>query len=186
VSSNIGTSRIFDALGGDHLARTLQRFHFASAPARIVSGTFEGVNVAIGEGLTATPLEVIAAYGALAGDGIYHAPTSDRGGSPGERVISSETARAVMALLETAMADPAATGKAARVPGVRVAGKTGTAEWTAPDGRKRTYASFVGVADLPTGRVVALVGIEAARDDMSGGSAAAPVFARLVGHLLAK
>ncbi len=69
---------------------------------------------------------------------------------------------------------------AVRVDGIHVAGKTGTSERTAPDGRDLRYASFIGVADLPARRIVALVGIDGSRDDLSGGKAAAPVFARLV------
>jgi beta-lactamase regulating signal transducer with metallopeptidase domain len=191
VSSNIGTARIFDALGGDNLALWLQRFHFGDAPnvpgattgafpQHIETASFEGAAVAIGMGLTATPLQMVSAYGVLAGDGVYHAPTLDRGGSTAERIVSSETASSVMSLLEMAVADETATGKAARVEGVYVAGKTGTSEWTAPDGRDRAYASFIGVADLPSRRIVALVGIEAARDDLYGGNSAAPAFARLV------
>jgi beta-lactamase regulating signal transducer with metallopeptidase domain len=197
VSSNIGTSRIFDALGGEQLAVWLRRFHFGETPSLpsattgafatpIVTGTFEGAAVAMGVRITATPFQMIAAYGAIANDGVYHAPTLARGGSPAERLLSSETAKAVMAMLETAVVDKAATGKAARVDGTRVAGKTGTSEWTAPDGRRRTYASFIGVADLPSRRIVALVGIEGSRDDLSGGKAAAPVFARLVKRIRAK
>ncbi len=139
--------------------------------------------VAIGEGMTATPLQMIAAYGAIADDGVYHAPTFDRGGSTPERLVSSETASSVMALLETVVVDEAGTGTAARVDGVHVAGKTGTAQWTAPDGRERTYASFIGIADLPSRRIVALVGIAAPRDDLYGGNSAAPAFARLVKHI---
>jgi beta-lactamase regulating signal transducer with metallopeptidase domain len=195
VSSNIGTSRIFDALGGDNLALWLHRFHFGEAPgsrgaapgavpAQIATGSFEGAVLAIGEGLTATPLQMVGAYGAFANDGVYHAPTLDRGGSRGERLVSSETARSVMALLETVVTDETGTGTAARVDGVHVAGKTGTAEWTAPDGRERTYASFIGIADLPSRRIVVLVGIETPpRDGLYGGNAAAPAFARVVKHL---
>jgi cell division protein FtsI/penicillin-binding protein 2 len=50
----------------------------------------------------------------------------------------------------------------------------------------RTYASFIGVADFPARRIVVLVGIVAARGDLTGGKAAAPVFARLVTRMLAK
>jgi membrane carboxypeptidase/penicillin-binding protein len=195
VSSNIGTSHIFDALGGDNLGLWLHRFHFGESvgvpgsatgalPAHVATGSVEGAMLATGEGLTATPLQMVAAYGAIADDGVYHAPTLDRGGSAAERLFSSGTAKSVMALLETAVVDETATGKAARVVGVHVAGKTGTSEWTAPDGRDRTYASFIGVADLPSHHIVALVGIEApSRDGLSGGEAAAPVFARLVKRL---
>ncbi len=193
VSSNIGMSRVFDALGGDDLGLWLHRFHFGEAlpgaatgafPAHILSGSFEGAAIAIGSRLTATPLQMIAAYGAIAGDGVYHAPTLDRGGSSAERVFSSETARSVMALLETAVVDETATGKAARVDGIRVGGKTGTSQWTAADGHDWTYASFIGVADLPSRRIVALVGVQGTtRDNLWGGKAAAPVFARLVRRL---
>ena len=192
VSSNIGTSHIFDALGGDRFALWLHRFHFGEAPgvpgaatgalpAHIVTGSFEGAMLATGAGgMSATPLQMIAAYGALADDGVYHAPTLDRGGSTAQRILSPETASSVMALLETVVSDEEGTGKGARVDGVRVAGKTGTADWTSPDGHDWTYASFIGIADLPSRRIVALVGIVASGDDLSGPKAAAPAFARLV------
>jgi cell division protein FtsI (penicillin-binding protein 3) len=191
VSSNVGTSHIFDALGGDNLGAWLHRFHFGEAPAlagattgafpaRIETGSLQGAMIATGEGVTATPLQMIAAYGAFAADGVYRSPTLDRGGSPAERLLSPETARSVLSLLETAVVDATATGQAARVDGVHVAGKTGTSQWTGTDGHERTYASFIGVADLPSRRLVALVGVQASRDDMSGGEAAAPVFARLM------
>jgi cell division protein FtsI (penicillin-binding protein 3) len=190
VSSNIGTSHIFDALGGDNLALFMRRFHFGEAlgipgaatgavPAHIVTGTFEGAMVATGGGdMTATPMQMLAAFGAIADDGVYHPPTLDRGGSTAERIFSSETARSVMALLDAVVLDEKGTGVKARVDGVHVGGKTGTTDWTAPDGRDLTYASFIGVADLPSRRIVALVGIVAR--DMSGPDAAAPAFARLV------
>jgi beta-lactamase regulating signal transducer with metallopeptidase domain len=189
VSSNIGVSHVFDALGGDNLTQWLHRFHFGEAPgipgaatgaypAHIVSGSLNGAVVAIGEGLTATPLQMIAAYGAIADDGVYHTPTLDRGASTGERLFSSETASSVMALLQAVVLDEQGTGVQARVDGVHIAGKTGTAIDTAPDGREWTYASFIGIADLPSRRIVALVGI--AGSEGSGPGQAAPAFARLV------
>ncbi len=196
VSSNIGASRIFDALGGANLESWLHRFHFGdpssvpgapvgAVPTHLADGSYEGAAAANGIGITATPLEVIAAYGAIAGDGVYHAPTLDRGGSPAERILSPGTASAVMTMLETAVVDDTATGGAARVDGIRVAGKTGTAQWSAADGHDRTYASFVGVADLPSKRLVMLVGIQLSRADLSGGKTAAPAFAHLVTRLRA-
>ncbi|MBL0215383.1 MAG: hypothetical protein IPQ07_16045 [Myxococcales bacterium] len=193
VSSNIGASRIFDALGGANLASWLRRFHFGdpssvpgaavgAVPAQLADRSYEGAAAANGIGMTATPLEVIAAYGAIAGDGVYHAPTFDRGGSTPERILSSETASAVMTMLETAVVDETATGGAARVAGIHVAGKTGTAKFRGADGHDQTYASFVGVADLPSRRLVMLVGLQL-RTDLSGGKTAAPAFARLVTRL---
>ncbi len=187
VSSNTGASKIFDALGGEDYLTTLQRFHFGAGPgalpARVATGSYEGAELAIGDSMTATPLQMVAAYGALAADGVYHAPTLEHGAVPGERLVSSETAAAVLALLETAVSDEAATGRAARVDGAHVAGKTGTAGWI-EGGRAVTYASFIGIADLPERRVVILVGVVAPREDMSGGKVAAPAFARIVSRVL--
>jgi cell division protein FtsI/penicillin-binding protein 2 len=103
-----------------------------------------------------------------------------------------------MAMLATVVEDDSGTGKLARVEGAHVAGKTGTAGWTTPDGREHLYASFVGVADVSGRRIVALVGVETLRTDVNGGtttlqvpygaqpsgpSTAAPAFARLVMRL---
>ncbi len=182
VSSNIGTSHIFDALGGDKLATYLTRFHFDAPPA-MATGSREGAEVAMGEATAATPLQMAAAYAALASDGVYHAPTTSHTASPGESLVSPATARQVMAMLDTAVTDPSATGKRAHVDGVHVAGKTGTADLGTTDGHAHTYASFIGIADLPGRRVVALVGIETQRGNISGGSSAAPAFAKLIERL---
>jgi beta-lactamase regulating signal transducer with metallopeptidase domain len=194
VSSNIGVSRIFDALGGSRLGDWLERFHFGQAvalpgaasglvPASITTGTLQGAEVASGEGMTATPLQIAAAYAALSNDGVYHAPSLAGPAAPAERLVSSATAQEIMSMLKVVVDDEWGTGTRARVEGAHVAGKTGTAVWTTPDGHKHTYASFVGVADVTGRRIVALVGVETLREDVSGGQAAAPAFAHLVSQL---
>ena len=193
-SSNVGISRVFDALGGERLGDWLGRFHFGHAlalpgaasgvvPATITTGTLQGAEVAYGEAMTATPLQVAAAYAAFANDGVYHAPTVGGAAAPAERLVSSATAQEVMAMLRVVVNDESGTGTLARVEGANVAGKTGTAEWSGPDGHKHVYASFVGVADVPGRRIVALVGVETLRDDVYGGQTAAPAFAHLVSRL---
>jgi beta-lactamase regulating signal transducer with metallopeptidase domain len=195
VSSNIGFSHVFDAIGGERFGTWLGRFHFGQAlaldgaasgsvPATITTGTAKGAMVATGgNGVTATPLQIAAAYAALANDGVYHAPTLDKSVSPAERLVSEATARQVVAMLSVVVMDDGGTGTLARVEGVHIAGKTGTAAWTAPDGHDDTYASFVGIADVGGRRLVALVGVETRKEDASGGSLAAPVFSRLVTRL---
>jgi cell division protein FtsI (penicillin-binding protein 3) len=90
-----------------------------------------------------------------------------------------------MAMLEGAVQGEPATGKAAKVDGVRVAGKTGTAEWTTPDDdKKHIYSSFVGILPADAPRYVILVGVEAPRDDAPGGKVAAPAFARIATRAL--
>jgi beta-lactamase regulating signal transducer with metallopeptidase domain len=196
VSTNVGFSKVFDRLGGDRLGHWLRRFHFGAAPAlpgaaagtlpaRIEDQSFEGACVAIGEGrMTATPLQLVAAYAVLANDGIYLAPTlTRRSPAPGEPLLKPSTAGAVVAMLEEAVNSEHATGKAARIAGVRVAGKTGTAAWL-PDGSEGTYSSFVGIVPAEHPRFVILVGVESPRGNESGGKVAAPAFARLASRAL--
>jgi cell division protein FtsI (penicillin-binding protein 3) len=90
----------------------------------------------------------------------------------------------VIAMLEETVAGDPATGKLARVAGVRVAGKTGTGEFSSPGGDDSVYASFVGIVPAEHPRFVILVGLESPRGGASGGTAAAPVFARIAARAL--
>ena len=183
VSSNVGLAKIFDKLGPAKLATWTKRFHLASAPATLDATT--GPAVAIGAKLSSTPLEMAAAFAALANAGVYHAPTFGSDRDAGERVVRADTAASVLGLLEGVTGDQG-TGKAARVAGVRVAGKTGTA----PLGQNPTghdyYSSFVGTAPLDHPRYVVFVGAETPRDGGTGGQVAAPVFGRVMTRLLAR
>jgi beta-lactamase regulating signal transducer with metallopeptidase domain len=189
VSSNVGAAKVGETLGADRAARWLRRFHFGEPPGRLPDSvdpsTFEGAVVVIGEGMSASPMQIAAGYAALAAGGVYRAP----GGAPsgGERVISTETARTIVGLLTEVVEGAHGTGGAARIPGVRVAGKTGTADRPAApgDAAEQVYASFVGMAPADAPRFVVLVGLETARDGASGGTVAAPVFARIAARALA-
>jgi cell division protein FtsI (penicillin-binding protein 3) len=199
VSSNIGLGKIYDRLGGERLLRWLGAFHFGTAPAdgaasgsmpdRVDDRAAQGVVLAIGQGLTASPLQIAAGYGALANGGFYVAPTLTRrtGEVPRERVVSPETAQAVVAMLEGVVSRDQATGTRARVDGQRVAGKTGTATLVLDDGSDGRYSSFVGFVPSTSPRFVILVGIEQPQgEDVSGGTVAAPVFSRVATRALAR
>jgi beta-lactamase regulating signal transducer with metallopeptidase domain len=192
VSTNVGFSKVFDRLGGARLERWLRAFHFGAAPpiegatagtmpARIEDKTYDGAVVAIGESIAASPLQVAAAYAAIANGGAYIAPTLTRRAesAPREQIMKPETARLVVEMLEGAVNSEKATGKRARVDGVRVAGKTGTAGYTKPNGDDGVYVSFVGFFPAAAPRFVVLVGLEQPKDEATGASAAAPVFARV-------
>jgi cell division protein FtsI/penicillin-binding protein 2 len=190
VSSNVGVTRILDGVGGERFLATARRFHFGARPAGPLPGSleassFQGALAAIGEGgVVASPAQIAAAYAAIAAGGVYHAP-SRRDASAGERVVSAETASAVLDLLDGAVNGEHATGANARVEGVRVAGKTGTAD-VVRDGSPHTYASFVGVAPREAPRFVILVSAEIAApaEQAYGGKVAAPVFARILRRAL--
>lgn len=163
TSNNPGFTRIFERVGGERLGRTLRRFHFATPPQLDASD-------AIGGTMTATPRQVALAYASLA--------------NGGDGIVSTRTAARVTSMLEGVVALDQGTGKKARVEGTRVAGKTGSSEWTTPDAgaaSKHTYASFVGYAPADRPSVVIYVGIESpSGPNPWGGEVAAPVFARLL------
>ncbi len=174
-SNNTGFAQIFDRLGGARLDRALRRFHFAPPPAlaSAPAGDWDGGLVAIGVAMSATPRQVAHAYAALA-DG-------------GDGIVTTSTAARLTALLEGVVASEHGTGKKARIAGARVAGKTGTSEWTAADGTKTTYASFVGYVPAERPRYVVFVGVESpSGEDAYGGNVAAPVFARVASRALAR
>jgi cell division protein FtsI (penicillin-binding protein 3) len=110
--------------------------------------------------------------------------TRRHGPAPRETILKAETARAVTTILENALGSEHSTGTRARVAGVRVAGKTGTASWELPGGREGVYASFVGFAPVEAPRFVVLVGVEQPREDGGGPTVAAPAFARVTTRLL--
>jgi beta-lactamase regulating signal transducer with metallopeptidase domain len=191
VSSNVGMVRVFGKLGGAKTATWLARLGFANAP-KTIEDTTRGAAYAIGASMTATPLEVAGAYAMLANGGTYHAPTFAARKDQAPRVLSRQTAKTVLEMLESVTTSDRGTGKAARIEGVRVAGKTGTAHVRkSKDGAdyyasSEYYASFVGTAPLESPRYVIFVGAETARDGGTGGKLAAPVFARIMKRLLAR
>jgi cell division protein FtsI (penicillin-binding protein 3) len=182
---------MYDRLGGERLGHWLRAFHFGTAPGwlpeRIADRSAAGAILAIGEKMTASPLQVAAAYGALANGGVYVPPTLTRrtGEIPREAILRPETAHAVVAMLEGVVSREDATGTRARVVGQRVAGKTGTAAWALPDGSDRYYASFVGFVPSNSPRYVILVGLEEPQGEHAGGVVAAPVFSRVATRALA-
>jgi beta-lactamase regulating signal transducer with metallopeptidase domain len=206
-SSNIGAGHIYqDELGWDRLRSWLSRFQFGERPAVQLSGVeageiptaegsaFRGVMAASGVGLQASPIQVAAAYAALANGGVYHAPTLARRVRDGEgrtlweqeaegqRLVSERTARTVVDMLESAVQGDG-TGRNARVEGLSIAGKTGTMQIGDEDGdgELEFYASFVGIVQPEDPQMVLLLGVEGVEGEgATGGQLAAPAFARIV------
>ena len=209
LSSNIGAIRIAQMAGGEALEDYLLRFHFGSrtgvalpheeaglVPARADWSGTSVATLAIGQGITMTPLQLAAAYGAIANGGEWVTPqivraTVDPDGrhrpmaAPDrQRIIAPETASELRRMLGAVVSD--GTGKRAAVPGFDVGGKTGTA-WKVQadgsygsDGNRDYVATFAGMVPVVDPRLVIVVVIdEPARSTYTGGDAAAPVFAAI-------
>ncbi|WP_053658087.1 penicillin-binding protein 2 [Micromonospora sp. NRRL B-16802] len=193
-SSNVGTITIADRLGPDRLIDYQKRFGLGQPTREGLPGEASGRllpadewsessrgSVPIGHSVDATPLQMAAAYAAIANDGTYVQPhlvkeTIDPDGkrTPGptpvtRSVLSPQNAAALRTMLEAVTTVDGATGVTAAVPGYRVAGKTGTG-WRLVDGKKQPgeVSSFIGMAPAEKPRYVIAVFVYAP----SGGGAA--------------
>lgn len=164
----------------------------------------EKFTVAYGYGLATTALQIVAGVNTVANGGNYVAPrlvraTIDKSGkkveakpSQSRQVITKETASEMTSMLREAVCT--GTAELAQVKGMQVAGKTGTG-YKAQDngtyatdvGARKYFASFVGYFPAEAPRITVFVSIDepnASSRDRFGGTAAAPVFARLVPSIM--
>ncbi len=213
VSSNIGATKIGQRLGAKRYAQTLRDFGLGVSTGVDLAGEQAGVvrpvaswrtidlaTASFGQGVAVTPLQLSAAFAALANGGLLMRPYLVKRvlGENGDmllenrptvvrRVVSEATANEVTKMLERVLT-PKGTGNLASIPGVRVAGKTGTAQKVdlVRGGYARgLIASFVGYFPLENPRIVMLVIIDEPQTTVWGGTAAAPVF-RAIGMAIAE
>lgn len=216
-SSNIGTIQWAEQLGDQGLYSTLTNFGFgAKSTLRFPyeengllreADTWSGTSlpsIAIGQGIAATPLQVIQSFNIIANGGVYVPPKLVMGTSapngelreppyePSRRIIEERTAERLTTMLESVV--EAGTGRAAAIPGYLSAGKTGTSWKPQPgggyqdeDGQFHYVATFGGFLPADDPAVSILVVIDEPRgyeSEISGGKAAAPLFAKLSRYAL--
>ncbi len=192
-SSNVGAVQVSMRLDREMLWNTLSHI----GAGRLTSSGYPGesagmlppykgwrpisqATMAFGYGLSMTPLQLAQAYGVLAGDGLYRPVSLIRVERPpiARRVVSPETARSVVTMLEQVVSEEG-TGLKATVLGYRVAGKTGTARKVAAGGYAddRHTAVFAGITPVTAPRLVIVVVIDEPQGNVYyGGDVAAPVF----------
>lgn len=207
-SSNIGTAKIAMKLGSDNLFRYARAFGFGSPTGCGLPGDGSGIlrnprvwtsgslmTIAFGQEVGVTPLQMVNAYTVVANGGLLLEPRLFKGvvdehgvyhewesRKPIRRVVSAATVASMKRILTEVV--EAGTGKAARVEGITVAGKTGTAQKI--DAVTRRYhadsflASFCGFAPANSPRLVIGVFLDDPRTSQWGGAEAAPLFSRIV------
>ena len=157
-------------------------------------------NISIGQGdVTATPLQMAMAMGAVGNGGtLYAARLVQQVQSIDNQIVTAYDVRAramididkeIAKEVRRAMADvvssPAGTAGKAQVPGVSLAGKTGTAQW-GPKHAERTAAWFAGFAPAEKPKYAFAVVYESDQknsDDVHGGTVAAPLIGKVMRQL---
>jgi cell division protein FtsI (penicillin-binding protein 3) len=199
-SSNVGAVTIGLQIGSERFSRWIDRFGFdrptgIEFPAEergIVpeldeySGSTMG-NLPLGQGLSVTPIQMMAAYAAVANGGILRKPrlVEEIEGEPiepprGRRILSDRVAEQVRQMLTGVLA-PGGTASEVSVPGYTLAGKTGTSEVAEDGGYSETkfVASFIGFAPADDPRLLVSVIVDQPHGDYYGGSVAAPAFGEI-------
>jgi cell division protein FtsI (penicillin-binding protein 3) len=204
VSSNIGFTKVAEKLKKDRYFKYIEKFGFGRSTGIDVPGEVPGLlrkaeswsaidlaTHAFGQGISATPMQMVMAYAAIANGGFLMRPyITQRVVSPqGEvvlenqphvvrRVVSEKTAKQLASMLSQVTTE-GGTGAMANIEGFEVAGKTGTAQKADPvhgGYSNKRVGSFVGFVPANNPRLVALVLIDEPEGSVYGGVVAAPVF----------
>ncbi len=210
VSSNVGAAKVGLQLGRERLYRYLRAFGFGERTGVGLPGEVRGslspfrsdistATASFGQGVTATPLQLVSAYGAIANGGLLVSPrlvdaVIQPGGEPSKlpappprRIVSPAVAAQVTRMLE-GVVQKGGTAEAGAVPGYRVAGKTGTAQKadaiTGGYSADKRFASFIGY--LPAEHPCAVIGVflDEPKGQVYGGEVAAPVFREIAEGLV--
>lgn len=137
-SSNIGTTQLAIGMGGDTMRDYFTRFGLlARAPIELQSAmpirprdwsNTTLASLSFGYGISITPAQMAAAMGALTNGGRYIPLSLRKGGAPGaepRRVVSEQTSMTMLDLMRRNVVN--GSGSRADAPGLRVGGKTGSA-----------------------------------------------------------
>lgn len=211
-SSNIVAAKTAIKLGEKTFYDYVKRFGFGEKTGIDLIGEVNGLLkdveewdgttlpwMGYGYGFTATPIQVLQAYAAVANGGVVMRPyivsrmldaqgnvVRETGMKKERRVVKPETARYLIdRYLEPIVVE--GTGTAAAIPGVSVAGKTGTAQKLKNGSyHQRAYvASFVGMFPAGKPKIAAIVVIDEPKPEYYASMVAAPVFSRIGRRMIA-
>ncbi|HXV83556.1 MAG TPA: penicillin-binding protein [Candidatus Binatia bacterium] len=205
VSSNIGFTKVAEKLKRERYFKYIEKFGFGQMTGIDVPGEVPGLlrkpeswsaidlaTHAFGQGIAATPMQMVMAYAAIANGGFLMRPYLVRRvvGAKGSnllenqphvvrRVISEKTSRLLRSMLKE-VTHEGGTGTMAKVEGFEVAGKTGTAQKAdlvhGGYAAGKRVASFVGFVPADEPKLVALVLVDEPEVNVYGGVVAAPGF----------
>ena len=214
-SSNMGSILAAEKIGSKKWLSYAKKFGIGSKSGLHFPGEAAGIlpdpksesqwsgttfpTLAFGQGYSVTALQVASVYATIANDGVRMTPRlvagytnpdgteSQAAASEGTRVVSATTAKTVREMLESVVG-PQGTAPDAKIPGYRVAGKTGTANRFSDEtgGYSGFTASFVGFAPAENPSLVIAVMIHNPKKGHWGSTVAAPVWRTVMTYALAQ
>jgi cell division protein FtsI (penicillin-binding protein 3) len=211
-SSNVGTIMAGEKLSPATMYRYLTRFGIGQPSGLDFPGESRGIlaqpkdwsgsqryTVLFGQGLSVNAVQAAGVFQTIANDGVRSEPQLVAGtlGADGAlkaaaaprqtRVVSAKTAAALRLMLE-GVVSAEGTAPEAKIPGYRVAGKTGTAQRYDPTcGCYQGYTgSFIGMAPADDPQLVVAVTLQRPVRGYYGGTVAAPVFREVMTYALQK
>jgi cell division protein FtsI/penicillin-binding protein 2 len=209
-SDNVAMVWLANKLGNDSQYEEMKKFGFGDSPKlnlKNVAGGFmpdvkkwndlTRATLSFGQGIAATPLQMVTAYSALANKGVMMQPyivsdVLDEQGTistikPTEvgHVVSEDTSNKISLMLESVVEN--GLGKRAKVPGYRIGGKTGTAQVADPNGgyyEDRHIGSFAGYFPISNPQYAMVVKLDNPKSVQFAESSAGPTFGQIAAWVL--
>lgn len=210
-SCNAGIIQAMQQIKKEYLYQTLTRFGFGEKTGIQLPGESQGIlrnpkqwsglskySLAIGQEISVTSVQLVAAFGAIANNGIYMYPqiVNQIKNNNGEiitnffpktkgKILNETIAKTILSMMHNVVIE--GTGKKAYVAGYGTGGKTGTAQKSFLQGGYIPDAyvvSFIGIAPVDKPDICILVMFDEPAYGGSGGELAAPVFSDIVKRVL--
>jgi cell division protein FtsI (penicillin-binding protein 3) len=209
-SCNVGIITSMRSVNSSQWYSYMRAFGFGERTGAEVAGESPGIlreikdwsglskfSTSIGQEISVTSMQLAAAYGAVANDGVYFTPylvervVNSRGETviqpsrnPKGRVIPEKIARELKIMLQRVV--EGGTGKNAALTYYHAAGKTGTAQKSIKGSyvKDKNISSFAGFAPAGNPELCILVIIDEPQGVTAGSVVAAPVFSRIASRIL--
>jgi cell division protein FtsI (penicillin-binding protein 3) len=213
-SNNVGMARIGMKMGKDKVVDTLEKFGFGKKTGIDFPGEGPGIfqkngqwqdmrlaNIAYGQGIAVTPIQLVEALSIIANGGYRVQPylvdhvdlgmkqilSFKKESGFKRQAFSKKTIDTVRSWME-AVTENDGTGYRAKIPGYRVAGKTGTAQIYDQETKEYSHdelvASFFGFAPASDPKLAALIIYRQPQTSQHGGEISAPVFKNVMQQVL--
>lgn len=201
VSSNIGAAKLALDVGKKDLNRLLTDVGFRAKTNIGVGGESSGIllpveswgpvetaNIAFGQGVAVTSIQLATAFSTLANGGVYYPPQLIQSDEDieGRRVMPERVAADVLSMMADATKE-GGTGMQAVPLGYSVAGKTGTAQKPNRFGgysKEKYTAVFAGAVPAQSPKLVIVVVLDEPASSIYASATAAPVFKQVAAAAL--